>query len=264
MKHSWLAGAALLALSVPSMAADLYPLPPPPRPVALWSGCYGGGNLGGVQADSNFNWTPNIDGFPISGSELQEYGPVTLHATGFTGGAQVGCNYQSGGFAWGGEADFGYTGINATRNVTSVPLNPAAGITVPPFSVAESARSDFLATIRGRLGIVSGPGGTWFLYVTGGGAFASVRFTDSACFPFGEGGCNTGAADTTKFGWTAGAGAEWAFAPGWSVKAEYLFANLGNVSYISTNSLVINSSATILHDHSLTENLGRIGVNLHF
>jgi outer membrane immunogenic protein len=260
MKHLWLAGAALLGLTVPTMAADMY-LPPPP-PAALWSGCYGGGNLGGVQGDSNFNWTPNLGGFPISGPGLQEYGPVTLHSTGFTGGAQVGCNYQSGGFAWGGEADFGYTGVSATRNVTSVPLNPGAGISVPPFNVTESAKSDFLATIRGRLGIVSGAGGTWFLYVTGGGAFASVQFNDSACFPLGEGGCNTAASTTTKFGWTAGAGAEWAFAPGWSVKAEYLFANLGNVNYVSINSL--NTSATILHDHTLTENLGRLGVNWHF
>jgi opacity protein-like surface antigen len=115
MKHLWLAGAALLILSVPSRAADLAVYGPPPV-VALWSGCYGGANLGGIQADSNFNWTPSLDGCPISGSALQEYGPVTLHATGFTGGAQVGCNYQSGGFAWGGEADFGYTGISATRS----------------------------------------------------------------------------------------------------------------------------------------------------
>jgi outer membrane immunogenic protein len=263
MKNVHLTAAALLALTVPSMAADLS-LPPPPPLGGPWAGCYGGGNIGGMQAETNFNWTPNVNNFPISGPALQEYGPSLQHTTGFTGGAQVGCNYQGGAFAWGAEADFGYTGISVTRNVTSVPFNPAAGIFVPSFTVSETAKSDFLGTIRGRLGLVSGPAGTWLLYVTGGGAFGNVKYTDTACFPLGEGGCNAGAANATKFGWTAGAGAEWAFAPHWSVKAEYLFVNLGNVNYISTNSLPANSGATILHNHTLTENIGRVGVNWHF
>jgi outer membrane immunogenic protein len=140
MKRMRLAGAALLALTVQSMAADLSAYGPAPLPLlgAPWAGCYGGGNLGGMQADANVNWTPDLAGFPKSGPELQEYGPDLMHATGVTGGAQVGCNYQGGGLAWGAEADFGYTGVSATRNVTTAPLNPAAGIFVPSFNVARA------------------------------------------------------------------------------------------------------------------------------
>jgi outer membrane immunogenic protein len=32
----------------------------------------------------------------------------------------------------------------------------------------------------------------------------------------------------TEFGWTAGAGIEWAFADNWTAKVEYLFVDLGN------------------------------------
>jgi len=269
MKTLQVAGVAIFALSAPAMAADVSAYGPPPLygpipPGAPWVGCYGGGNLGGVQGNANFNWTPDIAGFPISGPELTTYGQYTLHPAGVTGGAQVGCNYQTGVFAWGAEGDFGYTGLSASRNVTTINQQftfPA----IPPFNVAESVQSDFLATIRGRLGLISGAGGAWLFYITGGGAFANVRFSDSACFPLAEGGCNTDSATSVKFGWTAGAGVEWAFAPRWSAKAEYLFANLGNVNYISTNSIPsINPLATILHNHTLTENIGRIGVNWHF
>lgn len=31
----------------------------------------------------------------------------------------------------------------------------------------------------------------------------------------------------TRWGWTAGGGVEWAFAPNWSIKAEYLYVDLG-------------------------------------
>ncbi|HXZ15514.1 MAG TPA: hypothetical protein VEH77_06020, partial [Roseiarcus sp.] len=70
---------------------------------------------------SNFNWTPSIGAFPISGPGLQEYGPVTLHGTGFTGGAQVGCNYQSGGFAWGVQIP-AHCGQSFRRIADSVPV----------------------------------------------------------------------------------------------------------------------------------------------
>ena len=57
------------------------PAYPPPQPVYDWNRCYGGLNAGGV-------WSPGIDAF------------------GFTGGGQIGCNWQwYNSFVWGGEAD---------------------------------------------------------------------------------------------------------------------------------------------------------------
>ena len=257
MKKLYFTVAACCALIKPAVAADL-PTKTPPPPVTLWTGCYGGGNIGGVLANANFTWTPNPAGFPISGADLTDFGTDLLHGAGVTGGGQVGCNYQGGLLFWGAEADFGYTGVNISRNVTT------PGVNAPQFEVSESVKSDFLTTIRGRLGMVSGPNGSWIYYVTGGAAVANIQFGDQACFPLGEGGCNAASANQTKLGWTVGAGAEWAFAPRWSVKAEYLYVDLGTITYTSTNSLPINPLATIAHSHTLTENIGRIGLNWHF
>ena len=56
----------------------------------------------------------------------------------------------------------------------------------------------------------------------------STTSRSQACFPTaGVPGCNTQSSSSTKTGWVAGAGVEWAFAPNWSMKAEYLYADLG-------------------------------------
>jgi outer membrane immunogenic protein len=62
-----------------------------------------------------------------------------------------------------------------------------------------------------------------------------------------------------------GGGAEWFFMPHWSLKAEYLYVDLGTRTFTSTNSNpVAFPLATITHSHSLIENIGRIGLNFHF
>ena len=69
--------------------------------------------------------------------------------------------------------------------------------------------------------------------------------------------------DTTRLGWTAGAGVEWALNQNWSVKTEYLYVDLGSVSYRNlTNSLFTNTGITL--SHNLTENIGRLGINYRF
>jgi outer membrane immunogenic protein len=256
MKRLQLAGAALFLLMTPAMSADLMVKAPPPP--MLWTGCYGGGNVGGVLADVNVQWTADPVNFGGAGAaaDVNDFGSTIFHPTGAAAGAQLGCNYQFGQYVFGVETDFGYTGIDSARTITSPAINQ------PPFTVTETAKSDFLATMRGRVGLISGPDGSWLFYGTGGVAIAGVHFGDQACFPLGIGGCNIATADQTKLGWTVGTGAEWAFAPQWSVKVEYLYVTFGLVSSTSTNTL--NPLATIIHDHTLTENIGRVGVNWHF
>jgi outer membrane receptor protein involved in Fe transport len=112
-----------------------------------------------------------------------------------------------------------------------------------------------------RVGLISGPGGSWWFYETGGGAIAKSNSAIKRVLR-GEGGCNAASANQTKLGWTMGAGAEWAFAPRWSVRAEYLYVDLGTVTYTSTNSLAINPLATIVHGHTLTKSSRQSGSGL--
>jgi outer membrane immunogenic protein len=79
-----------------------------------------------------------------------------------------------------------------------------------------------------------------------------------------------GSISTTKFGWTAGAGAEWMFMHNWSIKGECLYYSLGNVRVTPTQSIVAtNGGATpvILSNYqqaSLGGVIARLGINYHF
>jgi outer membrane immunogenic protein len=90
-----------------------------------------------------------------------------------------------------------------------------------------------------------------------------VKTSDLAFFPFGAlTNFNTASSRATRTGWTAGGGMEWGFSPNWSAKVEYLYVDLGSVNYTSVNSAV--PTATINHDHRITENIVRVGLNYRF
>ena len=91
-----------------------------------------------------------------------------------------------------------------------------------------------------------------YFYATGGLALANVNTDSTVNF---NGIVNNVSNSTTHAGWTLGAGLEWRFAPQWSAKVEYLYVDLGH----ATNVLPISNN-----DHSLTENIFRIGINYHF
>lgn len=94
------------------------------------------------------------------------------------------------------------------------------GITTNP-AVTARAKIDDLGTARLRLGYLNHNS---LLYATGGLAYARVRYNE-------EGAAID--AFSTKYynlGWTAGAGWEYSFAPRWSVKVEYLYADLGDTT----------------------------------
>ena len=74
---------------------------------------------------------------------------------------------------------------------------------------------------------------------------------------------------TTKAGWTVGGGAEWKLAPNWSVKAEYLYVDLGTDSSTVFYTYDISrppgpftsSIAASVRDR---ENIVRAGINYMF
>jgi outer membrane immunogenic protein len=260
MRNLLLATTAFGTLAVSAMAADLPPAAfytaPIAVPVFTWTGCYVGGTVGGVWGSSSDNWAPNPAGFPVSGPAIGGQTSATTSTSGVTGGGESGCNYQaSPWFVVGIESDWEATGLSGSTNgVVNV-----AGTNNPR---TESWSSHWLATIRGRAGYAAGP---WLFYVTGGGAFADVRFSDTIIFP-GSGTVNASSQTTTAFGWTLGGGVELAFAPNWTVKAEYLYVDMPGTSFTSVNiNPALFPSSTITHTHGdLKENIARVGVNYKF
>lgn len=97
---------------------------------------------------------------------------------------------------------------------------------------------DTFGTARTRLGYAHGP---WLLYGTAGLAWAKADYS----------GANSG--DRAHVGYAVGAGIEYAFAPNWSAKLEYLYFDLG-----TTNSTAL----TIATD--TTASTVRLGLNYRF
>jgi high affinity Mn2+ porin len=86
-------------------------------------------------------------------------------------------------------------------------------------TVAE--RRDVLGRVRGRIGYAFD---RWLLYGAGGFAWSLGRFIESSGQPPSED-------ERLRFrpGWTAGAGVEFAFAPRWTTRLEYVYDRLASV-----------------------------------
>jgi outer membrane immunogenic protein len=202
------------------------PPSPPPAPAYSWTGCYLGINGGGGWGEH----TGGLDSFggPDAGdlANAVAAGAVPrvfgLRPDGALGGGQIGCDWQTGIWVLGGEAD-----IQAADIRQSTTFNfPGAFPATPP--VAQSASEDlrWFGTVRARLGWLPVP--KWLLYATGGLAYGSVRDSASLLVTPATKGTFVGSQSQTKVGWTAGAGTEFPIIfPNLTFKAEYLYMDLG-------------------------------------
>src|SRR4029077_6535377 len=112
---------------------------------------------------------------------------------------------------------------------------PGVPLSVMTLATAEQ-KLDSFGTLRARLGFVP-----WdsrlLVYGTGGLAYghveSSAAYAQTGCLFFvcGSPTGAAGSASTERVGWTAGGGFEYALAQHWSVKAEYLYYDLGTMSY---------------------------------
>jgi outer membrane immunogenic protein len=225
MKRLLLTTVSALALisARPSLAADLgtrLPVKAPPAMVRAfsWTGCYLGGHVGWGWGQKTFADTPNGDlvDFFIPGPQTS----MDFTTNGFLGGGQIGCDYQ---FAtnWvvGVEGNFSWADISGSNTVPGGILNNT------PLTVTADAKTDWLASVTGRLGYAWDH---WLLYAKGGAAWAHDKYNFTSYL-------GTWAASQTRSGWTVGGGLEWAFTDNWSTKLEYQFYDFGNrdVSFIN-------------------------------
>src|SRR3954451_20000634 len=206
--------AAFTALTAAASAADLprREAPPPvftPVPVFTWTGFYAGFNAGyGFDASSRSNaativnlpaGSPLVVG-PLAPSQVVFGGRRSLD--GFTGGGQIGYNYQftpGSGVVVGVEADAQYVdfGRNRNRFLLTPGFAPAANIAFAnPVGLSSL---DYFGTVRGRLGYAFD---RTLVYGTGGFAYGS----GSADRSFGGYAGN----DSFRTGYAVGGGVEFA------------------------------------------------------
>jgi outer membrane immunogenic protein len=255
-----LAGVALLFAPVligASRAADM-PMKAAATPVVNWSGCYAGANVGGGASASNF--TSAVDG----GTHLFDPDPATVAGSaagshggdGLLAGGQAGCNLQSGSLVAGLEGDFDYFHSNPFFLNNFTTLNSGA-----PFTVKQSMTTDYLATIRPRIGIAADRN---LAYLTGGVAFTRVSYLETYSDSGAPAGSGSAAASKSVVGWVAGAGWEYAVADHWTFRAEYLYAGFSKVNALGAITDT-GGGANALHGSAdLTIQALRAGVNYRF
>jgi outer membrane immunogenic protein len=271
MKTRWLALAAVaVVLGHPVMAADLSLNPlfyrPLPRVVvpAYWTGCYGGGSVGGIVE----NDTTNIRVVDPSGFATAPLATGVI-PTSFNygrgnviGGGQLGCNYQVGSWVFGIETDFSGTRLDREETINTA----VTGLGFASLASTVSQNLNWLGTSRGRIGAAWD---NFLFYATGGAAYGQVSYAYTLNNAIAGGGVSIAAADSaTQVGWTVGGGVEVGLA-GWTWKAEYLYYDLGDHTLNAPCTLLGGGSCAVPNtvfsaNYQNRGSIARIGLNYRF
>lgn len=265
MKRVLLASTILALGVVSASAADIAARPYTKAPVIVepafsWTGWYVGLNAGGAFDDRHSETPTGL--FPAAYPAAPA---ASLTRSGFTGGGQIGYNWQFDRTVVGLETDFNYIDF-ANKSVTTsgLPATPF-GFGAPPnvFNYNVS-KMNFLGTVRGRLGY------TFYrslFYVTGGLAYADKSSHDTVTFTNAGGAqyANFTGGNSNNVGYTVGGGFEYAWTNNWSVKAEYLFVDLGK-KHTALADVVTPGGAgyTFAANSGNQFSLVRAGINYHF
>ena len=190
---SLLASSAMSTIAISAAsAADLPVRAAPPAPIYAapplftWTGFYAGVNAGWGWRDDN---RAPVFLAPGPGVPAGLAGTLVFSNNndgGFTGGGQIGYNYQIGSFVVGVETDIQWADTDQEENVAFIPAG-VPGTFVP--GTFNNDLSDWFGTVRARAGVAFD---RVLIYATGG-----LAYTDD----------NTG--------WVAGGGVEWALPVNW-------------------------------------------------
>jgi outer membrane immunogenic protein len=241
-----------------------------------WNGFYAGVSAGGVSADAVASdlvvssksanvialVNGNFFGQPLGGS----FGEAA-----FIGGGQLGFNFRLGNLILGAEGDISLTRVDANAGFVSV------GTIKNPFTTEWQEKIDWLSTLRLRTGFLAQP--NLLIFATGGLAIANAEsgltYTSSspgkgfkavngpnntvvACEPT----CFRGQSSDILTGWTVGGGFEYALTSSVSLKAEYLFVDLGSHTIkavgVHPETTPDNTMSATISDEL---NVGRVGLN---
>lgn len=224
---------SLMVFPSVGLAADLDPIQPLPPAIYDWTGLYAG-----LQA-----------GYATGRSEITAFDPEDAESAsldftvdGFVGGGHVGYLTQFGRFVVGAEGDIEYTGLEGDFTDTADDGGGSVSVDV-----------DVQGSLRARLGYAFD---RILPYATGGLAIArmEVAFEDfEAGQVFGY--------DSTRVGWTVGAGVVAAVTERISAGVEYRYTDYGSAEgtiFIPDEDLRIETEAD-LRTHAVR---GR--VSLHF
>ena len=245
MRTIFLATTVILPLLAggPAQAADMAAKvptynPPPPPAVYNWTGFYVGGHLGAGATTSE--WRAVEFGGTVPPFRLGAGSGI-----GVLGGAQVGVNYQVDAVVFGLEADASWA------NLLGETCNAVLATTHC------NSQADRFGTVAGRFGIAADRA---LIYFKGGAAWAhaSHELTIPGGGVFAE-----ETVSSSKWGWTAGAGIEYALTRNWSTKLEYDFMDFGT-THIVFDVPGLGATETVTTDIKQHVHALKLGLNYKF
>lgn len=244
-----------------------------------WTGLYMGANAG-------IGWTA---GNQLSDTAYHhpEYGLGTFgngwfdsqsesRDASFTGGAQIGYNQQYGSFVFGVEADLNY--LNTKSNYAATTDQTIYADPNYVYNLTEDleteAKIEWFGTIRPRIGVTAAE--RLLVYGTGGLAYGQVKSSASYGWheygfwwggpdgdhDFDRSGSFNGSSSGVRWGWTIGAGLEYALTEKVSLKGEYLYVDLGDKNHSVANPE--DAAERITWSDSAQFHAVRMGLNYRF
>ena len=222
MKRLFVACVGLLALAGTAAAADLPPAPPNTYYKAP------------PVYPPPYSWTGFYIGVNGGGALGRSSWDSTggFDTSGGLVGGTLGYNYQMGQVVLGLEGDIDWADISGHTANAACPTGCKTG-------------DSWLSTVRGRLGYAAG---RFMPYITGGAAFGNIQASGPGLV----------GSTATNAGWTVGAGLEFALVGNWTLKAEYLYVDLGKFN------CGLDCGVAAIDNVSFNANVVRAGVNYRF
>ena len=224
------ASVSLLAVATAS-AADLPSrrMAPVAAPVAFvpaftWTGFYVG-LQGGYQWATTKGTSTTV---PVTAGYPYNY---SYDSNGWMFGGHVGYNYQINQFVIGVEGDIEWADVNSTR------LNAAT-------ATFNRTNIDWQASLRARVGVAFDRA---LIYATAGAAYANVNYAFGntiAGVPVAPAVLSYG---RDKWGWTVGAGVEYAFTNNLTGRIEYRYTDYGRINAVTVPAAVVDNSKLTVH-----------------
>jgi outer membrane immunogenic protein len=191
----------------------------------IWSGFYVGANVGYGFGDSGIaTFAPASPTAALFQANAFIPASQRSDVAGFLGGGQIGYNIQLHPLLVAGvETDIGYANIGGSFGDAHL---------FTGLSTSNKRLLEWFGTVRGRVGLLArddmmiyGTGGFAYGEVAAHGAFGTVGINCTFVH------CAVGAYSDVATGFAAGAGVEYAIARNFSLKAEWLYVDLGKQSY---------------------------------
>ena len=209
LKKFLLASAVIVSASTAALAADMAPA------AYDWTGFYIGLNAGAAWNNSEID----VSGTGPIASVIDD--TINGDQTEFTGGAQMGYNWQMDSIVLGLETDFNFANFHTDKSVD------LGGVDSAKFEAA----ANWYGTTTAKLGFAADN----FLFY-GDGGLAYGHSSGDAKLTIG-GTTFEDDQSNVNWGWTLGAGMKYGMSPNWVLGAEYKYVNLGEADFEANTGL---------------------------